>query len=317
MTDKKEKLLKIISPILLVITALIWGTAFIAQSEGGEIGSFTFQAIRCYIAFIAVGAVKLIMNNTGKNRLNKKKYGSLSNWIKGNKRLLVGGSLCGIFLTCANNFQQFGIDLQGKETSTGRAAFLTALYIILVPVINALVFKKKPSPLAWFSVAVAVCGLYLISIKPGAGFNVSTADILLIICALFYSLQIIAVDRHADQDGISISMMQQFIAATISLVLMLIFENPSLSAILSNTGNLLYAGVMSGGIAYTLQILGQKRCNNVLAVLLMSLESVFSGIFDWIIRGNTMSSREIFGCVVMFIAIIIAQLPDFRIKKKK
>ena len=305
----KEKKLRIISPLLLVLAALIWGISFVAQSEGDDIGSFTFQGIRCLLACLSVLAVILIRDNTGNNRRTKKKYKSAGEWYSDNKTLVKAGIICGLALTLANNLQQFGIGMQGKETSTGKAAFLTALYIVLVPIFG-IFFKKKVNLTAWLSVAVAVAGLYLISVNPNEGFGISSADILLILCALFFAVQIITVDRFSSEiDGIKLSCIQFFIAGVLSSVLMFIFEKPDINAILAQSIPLLYSGILSGGGAFTLQIIGQKRCNHVLASLLMSLESVFSALADWIIRGNTLSAREFAGCAVMFAAIILVQLP--------
>ena len=309
----KEKKLSIISPLLLVLAAIIWGISFVAQSEGDDVGSFTFQGIRCLLACFSVFIVILVRDNTGKNRLAKKKYKTVKAWYQDNKTLVKAGVICGIALTAANNLQQFGIGMQGKETSTGKAAFLTALYIVLVPIFG-IFFKKKAGIMAWISVAVAVAGLYLISVKPGTGTGISLADILLILCALFFAIQIITVDRFsADIDGIKLSCIQFFIAGVLSTILMFIFEKPDMNAILAQAIPILYSGVLSGGGAFTLQIIGQKRCNHVLASLLMSLESVFSALADWAIRGNTLSTRELFGCAVMFAAIILVQIPT---KKK-
>ena len=312
----KEKQLNIISPLLIVLAALIWGISFVAQSEGGEIGSFTFQSVRCTLAFISVGIVTLITNNTGKAKLNKKKYNGIKDWASQNKTFIKCGIICGISLGIANNLQQFGIEMQGKETSTGRAAFLTALYIIIVPVFG-IFFKKKIHLLSWCSVLVAIGGLYLISVQPGSGLSISTADILLILCAVFFGTQIFTVDYFNGQvDGLKLSCFQVFIAAIISYICMFMFEKPDINAIMGQAVPLIYSGVFSGGAAFTLQILGQKRCNPVLASLLMSLESVFSALADWIIRGNTMNPRELMGCGVMFIAILLAQAPDF-LKSRK
>lgn len=307
---------KALGPVLLILAAVIWGVSFISQSEGGEIGSFTFQAIRCTLAYLSIGLVILITDNTKKARISKKKYSGIKDWFTQNKTLVKCGIVCGIALTCAANLQQFGIDIMGKETSSGKPAFLTALYIVIVPIFG-IFSKKRLHFLSWLSVAIAVCGLYLISVKPGTGFGISFADGLLIGCAVFFGIQIFAVDTMGrDVDGVKLSCIQFFIVATISAIGMILFEKPDLSAIMNNSVHLLYSGVMSGGVAYTLQILGQKRCQPVLASLFMSLESVFAALSDWIIRGNSLNERELFGCVVMFAAILIAQSPDF-IKSKK
>ncbi len=314
--DKKLKIQKIISPLLIVLAALIWGISFVAQSEGGDVGSFTFQSIRCTLAFLSIGVVVLFQNNTKKARLNKKKYNGISHWVKENKLLVRTGIICGIALTVGCIFQQFGIDMQGKDVSTGRAAFLTALYIIFVPIFG-LFFKKKVGVMAWLSVAVGAVGLYFISITPGEGLSMSAADIMLIICAIGYGAQIITVDSVSDKvDGVKLSFFQFGITAVIATILMLMFEKPDMEIIKANAFNLIYSGVFSGGAAFTLQIIGQKRCNHILAPLLMSLESVFSGLADWVIRGNIPTDREFIGFAVMFVAIIMAQLPDFKIDKK-
>ena len=313
----KEKQLNIISPLLIVLAALIWGISFVAQSEGDDIGSFTFQAIRCTLACLSVGVVMLITNKTSKEKAIKKKYNGIKDWAKQNKTFLKCGMICGVAMGLACNLQQFGIGMQGKETSTGRAAFLTALYIVIVPIFG-IFFKKKIHLLSWGSVVVAVAGLYLISVQPGSGLSVSTPDLMLILCAVFFGTQIFTVDFYSDRvDGIKLSCFQFFIAAVMSIVCMFIFEMPDINAIIGQAVPIIYSGVFSGGAAFTLQILGQKRCNPVLASLLMSLESVFSALADWVIRGNTMNSRELIGCVVMFVAILLAQAPDFIKAKKK
>ena len=314
--DKKLKAQKIISPLLIVLAALIWGISFVAQSEGGDVGSFTFQSIRCTLAFLSIGAVVLFQNNTKKAKLNKKKYNGIGHWMKENKLLARTGLICGIALTVGCIFQQFGIDMQGKDVSTGRAAFLTALYIIFVPIFG-LFFKKKVGLMAWLSVGVGAVGLYFISITPGEGLSMSAADIMLIICAIGYGAQIITVDSVSDKvDGVKLSCIQFGITAIIATILMIMFEKPDMEVIKANALPLIYSGVFSGGAAFTLQIIGQKHCNHILAPLLMSLESVFSGLADWVIRGNLPTEREFIGFAVMFVAIIMAQLPDFKFSKK-
>lgn len=312
----KFKAQKIISPLLIVLAAIIWGISFVAQSEGGDVGSFTFQSIRCTLAFISILVVVLIQGNTGKKKLNKKKYKNVKEWFGDNKILVRSGLICGVALAVGSIFQQFGIDMQGKDVSTGRAAFLTALYIIIVPIFG-IFFRKKVGLMAWLSVAVGTLGLYFISITPGAGFSISIADLMLIICAIGFGAQIITVDSVSDKvDGVKLSCIQFLIAAIIATILMICFENPDIEVIKANIAPLLYSGVLSGGAAFTLQIIGQKHCNHILAPLLMSLESVFSALADWAIRGNLPTQREFIGFAVMFVAIIMAQMPDFKFSKK-
>ncbi len=315
--DKKLKAQKIISPLLIVLAALIWGISFVAQSEGGDVGSFTFQSIRCTLAFLSILVVAIVQDNTKKTRLTRKKFNGLKDFFNKNKVLTKAGIICGVTLAAGCIFQQFGIDMQGKDVSTGRAAFLTALYIIFVPIFG-IFLKKKVGLMAWLSVGVGAVGLYFISIVPGEGLAMSTADIMLIACAVGYGAQIITVDSVSDKvDGVKLSCIQFGITAVISTILMLIFEKPDMEVIKANAIPLLYSGVFSGGAAFTLQIIGQKHCNHILAPLLMSLESVFSGLADWVIRGNLPTEREFIGFAVMFVAIIMAQLPDFKIGKKE
>lgn len=312
---EKQKVQKIISPLLIVLAALIWGASFVAQSEGGEMGSFTFQAIRNTLAFLSILLVVLIKEKTDKTKIRQKKHSGFKEFFADNKFLFKSGIACGIALSVGTMFQQVGIDMQGKEVSTGRAAFLTALYIIFVPILG-IFLKKKVGLFAWVSVAIGALGMYFISIQPSEGFFISTPDILLIICAFGFAVQIMIVDKVSTRvDGIKLSCIQFLVTATVSCILMILFEKPDINVILDNIIPLLYSGCMSGGVAYTLQIIGQKNCNHILAPLLMSLESVFSALSDWAIRGNTMSEREILGCVILFVAIIFAQLPEFKIKK--
>lgn len=312
---EKQKFQNIISPLLIVLAAFIWGVSFVAQSEGGEMGSFTFQAIRCTLAFLSILVVVLIRDNAGKSKTLKKQNSGIKELIKANKYLFKAGLACGIALTVGSIFQQLGIDMQGKEVSTGRAAFLTALYIIIVPILG-IFLKKKVGFFAWISVAIGALGMYFISIQPDEGFFISTPDILLIICAFGFAVQIMIVDKVSLKvDGVKLSCLQFLVTAIISCIFMFIFEKPDINIILDNALPLFYSGCLSGGVAYTLQIIGQKHCNHILAPLLMSLESVFSALADWVIRGNSMSEREILGCVILFAAIIFAQLPEFKIKK--
>lgn len=313
---QKIDLKKFLGPAILLFGSVIWGASFVAQSDGGVIGSFTFQGLRNTLAFLSIGAAVLIKEKIERNGAPRKRYPNLKTYIAENRDQLKAGLLCGVFLFVATITQQIGIDLQGTEVSVGRAGFLTALYIVLVPVFGVVV-KKKVTLKAWISVAVAVCGLYLISVKPGSGGGISTADVLMIICAAFFSMQILTVDAYAQTtDGLRLSCSEFFIAAALSLVGMAIFERPDPAQINRNWGPIFYSGVMSGGVGYTLQIIGQKYTKPVLASLLMSFESVFSALSDWLIRGNALSARELAGCAVMFAAVILAQLPDIKKSKK-
>lgn len=304
---------KALGPTLLAVGSVIWGISFVAQSEGGEIGSFTFQAIRCFLAFLSIGIATLINDAISFRKAPEK---SVREFLHINKTQITAGVICGVALSVAVNLQQIGIDIHGKDVSVGRAGFLTALYIVLVPILG-IILKKKITVKAWISVAVAVVGLYLISVKPGEGGGISIADVLLILCALFFSIQIMTVDHFsAKVDGLTLSCTEFLTAALVSFIFMLFTEHPDISVINQNWGAIMFSGILSGGVAYTLQILGQKYTQPVVASLIMSFESVFSALSDWIIRGNALNPRELAGCAAMFAAVILAQLPEFRRKNR-
>ena len=207
-------------------------------------------------------------------------------------------------LCIASNLQQFGI----KYTTVGKAGFITAMYIIIVPVIG--IFLKKTTGLRiWISVLLAVGGLYLLCMTEG--FSIAFGDLLVLLCAVMFSVHILIIDYFSPKvDGVRMSCIQFFVSGILSGVAMLIFEQPDLGAILQAWMPILYAGVMSCGVAYTLQIVGQKDMDPTIASLILSLESVVSVLAGWVILGQKLSSKELFGCVLMFAAIILAQLPD-------
>lgn len=309
--SKKINFKPFLGPAILLVGAVIWGSSFVAQSDGGVIGSFTFQGIRNTLAFLSIGLAVPIKERIERKGAPRPRYGGVRDYVSKNRTQLKAGLLCGIFLFIATIAQQIGIDMHGTNVSVGRAGFLTALYIVLVPVFGVAIGKKVTIK-AWIGVAVAVVGMYLISVKPGAGFgSVSPADGLLILCAAFFSMQILTVDAFSQKtDGLRLSCTEFLVAAALALLGMCIFEKPSLRQINGYWPSILYSGIMSGGVGYTLQILGQKYTKPVLASLLMSLESVFSALSDWIVRGNELSARELAGCAVMFTAVILAQLPE-------
>lgn len=222
------------------------------------------------------------------------------------KTLITGGICCGILLCFASNFQQFGI----KYTSVGKAGFITACYIVIVPIIG-IFLKKKCSPFIWIAVILSLCGLYLLCLTPGEGFAIGKGELLVLICAFLFSLHILTIDHFSPLvDGVKMSCIQFLVCGILSGIPALIFESPDLAGIFAAKIPVLYAGVMSCGVAYTLQIVGQKNMNPTVVSLILSLESCISVIAGWLILGQNLSSREIFGCVLMFGAIILAQLPQ-------
>ena len=286
------------SSLILLLTATIWGVAFVAQSVGMEyIGPFTFNAIRCVLGGLVLIPVILV--------LKKKKETGAENQEKEDKKTLwTGGIACGVILCIASNLQQFGI----MEASVGKSGFFTALYIVMIPVIGIFI-GKRPGIKLWFCVALAVVGMYLLCMKDGS-FTIERADIMLLLCALAFSFHILVVDYFSPKvDGVKMSCIQFFVCGALSAVGMIFTEIPDISNIQAAWLPLLYAGLLSCGVGYTLQIVGQKGINPVIASLIMSLESVIYALAGWVILGQVLSPQEILGCVLMFVAIIITQIP--------
>ena len=289
---------------LLILAAFIWGTAFVAQSEGvSKMGVFGFTVIRNYMAVIVL--TPIILFNRFKRKESKTTFGTEFKDIFSDKKLIMGGLLCGIALCFASNLQQIGI----KYVSfVGKSGFLTALYIIFVP-IAGLFFHKRVGKLVWVGLVFAVVGLYLLCMK--GSFVFEFADIMLILCAVMFTVQIMLIDSYVDKvDGVELACIQFFFAATLSLIPMLLVEHNTIADIKAAAIPLIYAGVFSSGIAFTLQIVAQKDLNPTLASMIMSLESVFSVLAGMVILGERSSSREYIGCVLMFVGVILAQLPE-------
>lgn len=289
---------KIQSSLILLLTASIWGIAFVAQSVGMDyVGPFTFNAVRSIMGGIVLIPCIFFLNKLSKK---EKKYAS----SKEKKLLLTGGICCGIFLCAASNFQQIGI----KYTTVGKAGFITACYIILVPILG-IFLGKKTGKMIWLSVVLAVIGLYLLCIS--GSFSIGKGDFFVLCCAFLFAVHILIIDYFAPKtDGVKLSCIQFLVSGILSSIFMFLFENPTLFALLQAWKPLLYAGVMSCGVAYTLQIIGQKNMNPTVASLILSLESCISVLAGWVLLHQKLSLREILGCVIMFIAILIAQLPE-------
>ena len=292
--------IKLKNSLLLLLTATIWGVAFVAQSVSMDyVGSFTFNAVRNLI-----GAVVLLPVIWFLNRNKKEKPLPAHLKRKSRRTLITGGIACGVLLCLASNFQQMGI----KYTTVGKAGFITACYIVIVPVIG-LFLKKSCGPFIWAAVVLALIGLYLLCIQDGL--SIGKGDLLVLICSLLFSLHILVIDHFSPlTDGVKMSCIQFLVCGILSGIPALLFEDPNLTGILDAWVPILYAGVMSCGVAYTLQIVGQKGMNPTVASLILSLESCISVIAGWLILGQRMSAREMIGCIIMFCAIILAQLPQ-------
>ena len=279
--------------LLLLLTALIWGAAFVAQSAGVEQnGPFTFNTIR-----MILGGIVLIPCIALFDKMRHVRLG----WRSADKNLWVGGCLCGVALFTGATLQQFGI----QYTSAGKAGFITALYVIFVPLCR-LFAGKRPGKLLWGSVALAAAGMYLLCMD--GSLALSKGDVLVLLGAFGFTAHILIIDHFSQKvDGVRMSCIQFFVAGALSLVCMFLFEAPSVPAILSAWAPILYAGLLSCGVAYTLQVVAQKDTDPTVASLILCLESVFAVLFGWLLLGETLSMKELLGCILMFVAIVLAQ----------
>ncbi|MDD3347145.1 DMT family transporter [Oscillibacter sp.] len=284
-----------------MLAALIWGTAFVAQSVGANyVEPFTFNAARSGIAFLFLLALCAVFRFLRKRDF----YGEAEVRPASRRDLAIGGICCGVALTVATNLQQKGLE----TTTSGKAGFITALYIVIVPVAD-LFFHKKAPRIIWVSVALAVAGLYCLCITEN--FSVTGGDLYILACAFCFSAHILLIDHFTQKvDGVALSCVQFLVVTVLSGVGMLATESPSLSAIRQCIGPILYVGILSSGVAYTLQILAQKDSNPTVVSLLLSLESVFATLAGAVVLHDRMNGREYFGCLLMLAAVVLAQLPQ-------
>ena len=278
----------------LLGATVIWGSAFIAQSVGmDKIGPFTFQAVRCFLAVVFLFPASALFS---KGKPFWKTWADPALWRS--------GVICGLALFAASSLQQIGL----VYTDAGKAGFLTAMYIVFVPFLGLFV-GRKPGRNALLSLIPAIVGLYLLSCTSVSGIN--KGDVLLLLCAVAFSVQILLIDRHcAGLDGLKLNCIQALVVTVLSVPCALLTETVDASLIASCWLPLGYAGILSMGVAYTLQIVGQKRVAPSAAALLMSLESVFAALFGWLLLHETMTKAELLGCVLVFAAVIISQLPE-------
>ena len=277
---------KLRNTFLLLLTAAIWGSAFVAQSVGAKyIGPFTFLALRSYLGGIVL--IPLLV-------LWKKKI---------TKQTLVAGIVVGFWLFVASYFQQVGV----SYTTTAKAGFITTMYVVFVPLINFVVFRKKITKKIWLCVVLSTIGLFLLN---HMSFSFARGDLMVLICAIFFSIHILTIDHFVKIDGVVLSCIQFFTVAIISTICMFLFETPDIEAIYSASTSILYAGILSSGVGYTLQVIAQKNVNPTVASICLSMESAFASIFGFIILGQTLTTNEFIGCVLMMISIILSQLPS-------
>ena len=293
--------------LMLMATALIWGTAFVAQKSGMDLVSpIAFNGIRTLIGAFALIPVILIM---GRNRKED----------RSGKTLVFGGICCGLALCIAGNVQQIGL----YYTSVSHSGFITALYVVIVPLMG-LFLKKRITPVMWCCVAASAAGLYLLCIPPGGFGAINAGDIIIFVCAVCFAIHILIIDYFSPKvDGVKLSCIQFFVAGIVSLIIAPFadpafgFDLPSAGDIFASRLSILYAGIMSCGVAYTLQVLGQKETEPAIASMILCLESVFALIAGMVLLGEVMSLREIAGCVIMFAALFVANLPEDAFRRRE
>ncbi|MEG1222028.1 MAG: DMT family transporter [Anaerovoracaceae bacterium] len=288
--------------LLLLLTAFIWGSAFVAQSAGADlVGPLTFNAARYLISFIFLVIVIGVLGMKNKGAIEK----SSEELASEKKNLIRGGIACGVILCIASGLQQLGIEF----TTAGKAGFITSLYVVLVPILG-IFLGKKVRKLIWFCVVMAAVGLYFLSI-PAGEFSIGKGDAIILICAICFSVHILVIDYFSPKtDGVKMSCLQFLVAALLSGIFAVFTETIVLGDLMEAIVPLLYAGVLSGGVGYTLQIVAQRDTEPAIASLILSLESVFAVICGVILLNESLSIREFAGCAIMFIAIILAQLPS-------
>ncbi len=305
---------KIINNLLLLLASIIWGSAFVAQKAGTVLEPFTYNGIRTLIGGIALIPVIFIFSKPSKTDANTD---TATESIKKSERmnLIKGGLACGFVLFLASTLQQAGLFF---DTDAGKAGFITTLYIVIVPLIG-LILRKRIRPLVWGCIFLGGVGFYFLTMAgKNSGFTIGKGELLILACAFMFSVHILVIDHFTKKcDPIKMSCIQFFVAGILGITCMFIFESPNLSEILSVWFPILYAGVFSAGIGYTLQIIGQKHTAPEIASLILSLESVFALLFGALILSERMTSYELIGSAIIFIAVITAQLPEKNKSPKK
>lgn len=301
--------------LLLLLTSFIWGSAFVAQSSGMDyVGPYTYNMARNVLAFLflipviyVIGKKKGVTDNAGSGTGIDEAASGEANWksiLLPDRTTLVGGIYCGLVMAVASSLQQIGITM----TTAGKAGFITALYIILVPLMGVFIGKKIPR-IIWFCVVLAMAGFYLLCVKEG--FSISKGDILVLFCSVGFSVHIMTIDHFTSKgvDGVKMACIQFAVAAIVMTPVMFALENPSVSGLLSAWMTIAYAGILSSGVGFTLQIVAQKDTDPTTATLIMSLESVFAAVSGCLFLNEVLLPKEILGCILVFVAVILAQVP--------
>lgn len=289
------------SNLLLLLTAFIWGSAFVAQKVGGALGPFTYNGIRTLLGGLVLIPVVLLTQRADSGWQNATPEERKAQW----KIVLTAGILCGLMHFIASSLQQIGI----AYTTASKAGFITSLYAIIVPIISVFI-GKRIRPIVWISCVISVAGLYLISMK-GGSFTLQFGDLLILLCAVFFALQILIIDHYSPKcSGVKMSCVQFLVSGTLGVICMFIFETPHPAIIMHYWFSIIYGGVFSTGIAYTLQIIGQKNTPATEASLILCLEAVFSALTSTLFLHELLSVREYIGCALIFSAVILSQLPE-------
>ncbi len=289
------------SNLLILLAAFIWGTAFLAQKDGGQIGTFTFNGVRFLIGGTFLLPVIYVLD-----RLRKRSTAKATDVDMGwNRTVFIGGMCCGVILFIASSLQQYGV----MYTSIGKTGFITALYTVIVPVLS-IVLGKAVHLKTWIAVAIGMAGLYLISMY-GEDLSIAYGDRFIIGCAFGFAIQIMMIDHFSPQvDPVKLSAVEFLTLGIISIPFMFIFESPNIPDIVSVLPSLLYAGILSSGVAYTLQVVGQRYAEPTQAAIIMCMESVFSLLSGMIVLGERMAVNEYIGAALIFTAVVMSQLPE-------
>lgn len=295
--------------LILLLTAIIWGASFVSQSVGSEsVEPFTFMAVRTLMGATVLVPFILVRDKISGRKLSTEQ---IKERKKNDKKAIKYGAILGIFLAAATNLQQFAFNY----STAGKIAFITAMYMFFVPIFGLFIKKRIPF-LTWICIMLGFVGLFFLCFKGGDSFKMNRGDTLALICAVFFTFQILLIEKFSQEcDGIKLSCAQFYSAGFISLIFMLIFEKPEWVGIKQAGLALLYSGIMSCGVAYTLQVVGQKYCEATIASLIMCMESVFAALSAALLIHERLTGREILGCVIMFTAIVVSQLSG-TLKKK-
>lgn len=293
----------------LLLAAFFWGTTFVAQSIAmqTDIGPFTYNMCRFFLGGIVLLPLAIVNGHHDPYAINFKGESEIElrpSFVERKRNFIIGGAVVGLCIFAAGALQQIGL----MYTTAGKSGFVTALYIVIVPIFALLLLRKKCSPLVWIAIAIAVVGFFFLCVTEN--FSINQGDLITLGGSFIYALHILSVDYFGQRtNGIQLSCSQLFVAGALSAICAFVLETPTVSIIVENASTIAYAGILSSGVAFTLQIVGQRDLHPATASLLMSLESVISVLAGWIILGDVLSSREILGCLLVFTGVVLAQIP--------